>query len=88
MSQMQNQPAGLSASNRRLLMIAGIVAGVVLIVIALVYFISPASSLPVFFPGYNPALASHHWKHGLLALILGVGGFVLAWFNSGSARKE
>ncbi len=88
MSEINNQPSGLTASNRRLVMIAGIIAGIILLVIALVYFMNPANGLPVFFPGYNPALASHHWKHGLLALILGVGALVVAWFNSGSAQKK
>lgn len=88
MSELPDQTTGMSSSNRRLLMIAGIIAGIILVVIAIIYFLNPASGLPSFFPGYSPTLATHHWKHGLLALILGAGGFVLAWFNSGSSQKK
>ncbi len=88
MSEINNTTSGLTASNRRLLMIAGIIAGIILVLIALVYFVDPASSLPVFFPGHSRTLMAHHWKHGLLALILGIGAFVVAWFNSGSAQKK
>ncbi len=88
MSEINNPSSGLTASNRRLLMIAGIIAGIILVVIALVYFMNPANGLPVFFPGYSRTLTVHHWKHGLLALILGLGAFVVAWFNSGSAQKK
>lgn len=88
MNELQNQSTGMTPSTRRLLMIAGILAGIVLVVIAIVYFLNPANALPSFFPGYSATLTTHHWKHGLLALILGIGGFALAWFNSGSTQKK
>jgi hypothetical protein len=61
-------------------------AGVVLIVIAIVYFAEPAKSLPGFFPGHEAGSAHHHFKHGIAALLLGLGAFVLAWFRSGPPR--
>jgi amino acid transporter len=63
--------------------IAASVAGVVLIAIAIVYFAEPAKSLPGFFPGHQAGSAHHHVKHGIAALLLGIGAFVLAWFQSG-----
>jgi uncharacterized membrane protein HdeD (DUF308 family) len=63
-----------------------ILAGIVLIVIAVVYFAEPASSLPSFFPGHEAGSSHHHTKHGLLALILGLGCFVFAWFQSGPSK--
>jgi hypothetical protein len=63
-----------------------ILAGIVLIVIAVVYFAEPASSLPSFFPGHDAGSSHHHTKHGLLALILGLGCFVFAWFQSGPSK--
>ncbi len=63
-----------------------ILAGIVLIVIAVVYFAEPASSLPSFFPGHDANSSHHHTKHGLLALILGLGCFVFAWFQSGPSK--
>jgi hypothetical protein len=88
MSQTQKNLAGLLAGNRRLWMIAGLLAGIVLVSIAVVYFTTPANSLPFFFPGYSSSVFRVHWKHGLLALILGAGAFILAWFNSGSAQQK
>ena len=57
--------------------------GVVLVVIAVVYFAAPAESLPGFFPGHQAGSTHHHVKHGIAALLLGLGAFVLAWFQTG-----
>jgi hypothetical protein len=62
-------------------------AGVVLIAIAIVYFAEPARSLPGFFPGHEDGSSHHHVKHGIAALLLGLGAFVLAWFQSGPPRN-
>ena len=67
--------------------IAASVAGVVLIAIAVVYFAEPAKSLPGFFPGHEAGSAHHHVKHGIAALLLGLGAFVLAWFQSGPRTR-
>ena len=73
--------------NRRLVLPA-IVLGIVLIVNAVIYFAEPAGSLPSFFPGHDAGSGHHHVKHGLLALILGIGCFVFAWFQTGPASKS
>ncbi len=70
-------------SKNRQLIIPAIVAGVVLIVIAFVYFVDSADALPSFFPGHEAGSTRHHIKHGLAALILGIGAFVFAWFQTG-----
>ncbi len=76
-----------SSNNQRLMLIGGIVIGIILIVLAVVYFITPAASLPHFFPGYNAALPQYiHYKHGIAALLLGLAAFALAWF--GGAPKS
>ena len=69
--------------NNRWTIIAAGIAGVVLIVIAIVYFAEPAKSLPGFFPGHEAGSTHNHVKHGIAALLLGLGAFVLAWFQSG-----
>jgi hypothetical protein len=69
-------------ATRRTVVALGIV-GVVLIIIALVYFAQPAKSLPGFFPGHEAGSSHHHVKHGIAALLLGLGAFVLAWFQTG-----
>jgi hypothetical protein len=71
----------------RLLVPASIIAGVVLIGIAFVYWIEPAKSLP--FPdflGHQAGSNHHHYKHGIAAFLLGVACLVFAWFQSGPKR--
>jgi hypothetical protein len=48
--------------------------GVVLLVVAAVYFLVPADQLPGFFPGYEAGGTHVHTKHGIAA---GVAGIVL-----------
>ncbi len=67
---------------------------VILIVIALIFFglaifywTTKAGSLPHYFPGYEAGSTHIHLKHGLAALILGIGSLVLAWFYSGKKEK-
>jgi hypothetical protein len=49
-----------------------VVLGVVLLVIAGVYFVTPADQLPGFFPGYEAGVARMHYKHGAVAAVLGI----------------
>jgi NADH:ubiquinone oxidoreductase subunit 5 (subunit L)/multisubunit Na+/H+ antiporter MnhA subunit len=71
----------------RKLIIPAVVLGVLMLIVAIVYFIDPAHSLPAFFPGHVSATdaeaSHHHTKHGLAALILALALFVFAWFQSG-----
>src|ERR1700692_4037628 len=48
--------------------------GVVLLVVAAVYFVLPADQLPGFFPGHEDGVTRMHTKHGMVA---GVAGLVL-----------
>ena len=75
-------------TKNRKLIVPAIVVGIVLIVIAGVYFAEPAHSLPSFFPGHESGSNHHHVKHGLLALVLGLGCFVFAWFQTGPASRS
>ena len=73
--------------HKRWIIPLAIVAGVIFIVIAFVYFLEPAHSLPSFFPGHVGKGSSeydhHHTKHGIAALVVGLGCFVIAWFAGG-----
>jgi hypothetical protein len=70
-------------------MILGIAAGVILLIVAIIYFTTPASSLPAFFPGHVAApTTTVHIKHGIAAGLLAVACFVFAWFNSGPASPN
>jgi hypothetical protein len=70
----------------RLLVILALVAGIVLIAIAVVYWALPADSLPSFFPGHEAGSDHHHVKHGIAAFLLGAACLVFAWFRSGPKR--
>jgi uncharacterized membrane protein HdeD (DUF308 family) len=68
---------------KRYLTIAAVVLGIVFIAIGIVYFVEPAKSLPAFFPGHQSGSNHHHTKHGIAAVLVGIGCFVFAWFQSG-----
>jgi len=73
----------------RFLVPAAIIIGIGLIVVAVIYFVEPAKSLP--FPnflGHESGSDHHHVKHGIAALMLGIACFVFAWFQSGPNRSE
>jgi uncharacterized membrane-anchored protein YitT (DUF2179 family) len=57
-----------------------IVIGVILIVVAAVYFLVSADALPSFFPGHESGLMRIRTKHGMLAGFLGVVLLALGWW--------
>jgi hypothetical protein len=73
--------------NNRLLATLAVVVGVILIVIAVIYWVEPASSLPSFFPGHQAGSSHHHVKHGIAAFLVGLACFAFAWFQTGPKRK-
>ena len=73
-------------AKRRALIAPAVILGVLLLVVAVVYFVDTASSLPSFFPGHQAGSTHHHTKHGIAALVLALGCFVFAWFQSGPSR--
>jgi hypothetical protein len=72
----------------RALTVAAIVLGIVLIVIAVVYWVEPARSLPGFFPGHQSGSNHHHTKHGIAAFLLGVACLAFAWFQSAPKKTK
>ena len=46
--------------------------GVILLVIAAVYFLVPADQLPGFFPGHEAGVMRLHVKHGIVSGIVGI----------------
>jgi hypothetical protein len=46
--------------------------GVILLVIAGVYFLVPADQLPGFFPGHEAGVTHVHAKHGIAVAVAGV----------------
>ena len=72
----------------RALIAAAVVAGVALLVVAVVYWVDPAKSLPSFFPGHKAGSDHHHVKHGVAALVVALGCFAFAWFATGPAGQR
>jgi len=73
--------------NLRRLAIPAVILGIVLVVVAIIYFVEPQHSLPSFFPGHSsatdPEANHHHTKHGIAALVLAAACFIFAWFATG-----
>ena len=70
-------------TKNRSLIIPAAILGIVFLVVAAIYFAQTASDLPSFFPGHQAGSSHHHVKHGIAALVVGLGCFVFAWFQSG-----
>lgn len=77
----------MSATTMRKLVVPAVVLGVLLVIVAIIYFVEPAHSLPSFFPGHVSTSSSeashHHSKHGIAALVVALACFAFAWFQSG-----
>ena len=80
------------AAHRKWLVPLAVILGIAFIVVGIVYFVEPASSLPSFFPGHvsgsSAEAAHHHVKHGIAAILVGLACFAFAWFNTGPKKTE
>ena len=79
--------AGLQLRSRlvtrnRLLAVLGLVVGVALIVVRVIYWVEPALA-PGFFPGHDSQSSTHHLKHGIAAFLVGLALLAFAWFQTG-----
>jgi hypothetical protein len=54
--------------------------GVVLLIVAAVYFLMPADQLPSFFPGHEAGVTRMHTKHGIVAGAAGLVLLVASWW--------
>ena len=59
---------------------AAILLGLLFFVVAIIYWVVPADSLPGFFPGFEPGLNRVRLKHGIAAAVVGVLLFAVAWY--------
>jgi hypothetical protein len=60
--------------------LAAYLLAVILIVVAVIYFLMPADSLPTFFPGHEPGLSRIRMKHGIASGAAGVILILIGWF--------
>jgi len=75
-------------TKRRNLIAPAIAVGVLFMALAVLYWVDSAGSLPAFIPGHESGSGHHHVKHGIAALIVALGCFVFAWFQSGPAAGQ
>ncbi|HWY79852.1 MAG TPA: hypothetical protein VNW29_05855 [Candidatus Sulfotelmatobacter sp.] len=68
------------------LAISMIILGLLFIAVSFIYFLTPANALPGFLPGHQAVLTTHHYKHGVGSLLLGIACFIFVWFQSGKKR--
>lgn len=73
---------------KKINVIVSVVLGVLFVIIAVVYWTTPAGNLPSFMPGFQAGSTVAHFKHGLAAIILAAGSFIYAWFASGTPVKK
>ena len=74
--------------SNRMLVVPAVLAGLVLIALAVLYFADTAADLPSFLPGHEAGSTHHHVKHGIAALVVGLGAFAFAWFQTGPADRQ
>lgn len=53
--------------------------GIILILIAVVYFVLPADQLPGFMPGYQAGVMRVHIKHGVTSGVVGLVLLAIGW---------
>jgi hypothetical protein len=70
-------------TKHRELIVPAVIVGVLLLALAILYWVDSADALPSFIPGHEAGSSHHHVKHGIAAAILAVGAFVFAWFQTG-----
>ncbi len=56
------------------------IVGIILIVIAGIYFVTPADTLPSYFPGHEAGVMRVHVKHAMVSGVAGVVFLVLGWW--------
>jgi hypothetical protein len=77
-----------AVTKRRQLIVPALAVGLLLIALAILYWVEPAKSLPSFIPGHLAGSNHHHVKHGIAAFLLGLACLVFAWFQTGESRAR
>jgi hypothetical protein len=59
---------------------AAVILALILAVVAVVYLVVPAGSLPTFFPGYEAGSSAIHVKHGIASGVAAVVVYAIGWW--------
>jgi hypothetical protein len=65
---------------------AALVLGIIFLILAVVYFLIPAGSLPSFLPGFEAGSDHTHVKHAVASLVVAVVLFVISWYAGRNSR--
>jgi hypothetical protein len=60
--------------------VAALILGLAFALVAILYWLVPADSLPEFFPGFEPGSHRVHVKHGIAAAIAAILMFAIACY--------
>lgn len=71
----------MQCSMKRTLSNVVFAVGVLLIILAFMYWLIPGKSLPHFIPGYGKNLTVTHFKRGVAAFVLGLCAFGIGWYK-------
>ena len=71
---------------KKTLIVLAVAGGIVCVGMAFYYWATPANMLPAYIPGYDAAKTVPHMKHGIAALVVGLGLLIYAWFASGKKK--
>ena len=71
---------------KKLQIIIGVLVGIACLGLAVLYWTTPAGSLPNWLPGFIAGSAEIHIKHGIAALVVAIAAFIFAWFSLGKKK--
>ena len=60
--------------------------GILFAAVTAFYWLTPADSLPAFFPGFKAGSEHVHVRHALGSVVLALGLFALAWLQSARGK--
>lgn len=68
--------------NKNIFTVSVILIAIACFIAAWIYFTHTATKLPHYFPGYQFGYNHIHVKRGIIAVIIGLGCFIFAWFQT------
>jgi divalent metal cation (Fe/Co/Zn/Cd) transporter len=78
----------MTLTQRRAVAAVAAIVGIILIVVAVFYFVEPAHALPSILPGREAGSNHHHVKHGIAALLVGIVALIFAWFQTAPPKQK
>jgi hypothetical protein len=76
------------AMHNTLVVTVGYLVGIIFLILAVVYFTTPADHLLHFMPGYAASSSTHHVKHALACLGVAIIGGLVGWFAGGPQQPS